>query len=142
MRTTELESARGRGLGPTTTATTTVTTAPAGALRLRLLATSDWRSVAVEACEEVFVPGGETCIGTDDAWALDNERLAVELRTRELAVEQQELLVQDLARQVAALAIVSPVSGIVVHYAGAHTPYGPIASGAVSLGTARVGCLP
>ncbi len=44
---------------------------------------------------------------------LDNERLAFELKTRQLAVEQQELLVDDLGRQVAELAIVSPVSGIV-----------------------------
>ncbi|MEX0738912.1 MAG: HlyD family efflux transporter periplasmic adaptor subunit [Pseudohongiella sp.] len=44
---------------------------------------------------------------------LDNERLAFELQTRQLAVEQQELLVQDLARQVDELAILSPVSGIV-----------------------------
>ena len=44
---------------------------------------------------------------------LDNERLQFELQTRELAVEQQELLVDDLARQVAELAITSPVNGIV-----------------------------
>ncbi len=44
---------------------------------------------------------------------LDNERLQFELQTRELAVEQQELLVADLARQVAELAITSPVNGIV-----------------------------
>jgi HlyD family secretion protein len=44
---------------------------------------------------------------------LDNERLAFELQTRQLAVDQQELLVQDLSRQVEELAIVSPVSGIV-----------------------------
>ncbi len=44
---------------------------------------------------------------------LDNERLDFELQTRQLAVEQQELLVQDLARQVDELSIVSPVSGIV-----------------------------
>lgn len=44
---------------------------------------------------------------------LDNERLNFELQTRQLAVEQQELLVQDVARQVADLSIVSPVSGIV-----------------------------
>lgn len=45
--------------------------------------------------------------------ALDNERLDFELQTRQLAVEQQELLVQDLSRQVQELSIVSPVSGIV-----------------------------
>jgi HlyD family secretion protein len=44
---------------------------------------------------------------------LDNERLDFELQTRQLAVEQQELLVQDLSRQVAELSIVSPVNGIV-----------------------------
>ncbi len=44
---------------------------------------------------------------------LDNERLTFELQTRQLAVDQQELLVQDLSRQVEELAIVSPVSGIV-----------------------------
>ncbi len=44
---------------------------------------------------------------------LDNERLQFELQTRELAVEQQGLLVNDLVRQVAELAITSPVSGIV-----------------------------
>lgn len=45
--------------------------------------------------------------------ALDNERLDFELQTRQLAVEQQELLVLDLSRQVEELSIVSPVSGIV-----------------------------
>ncbi|MDT8429804.1 MAG: HlyD family efflux transporter periplasmic adaptor subunit [Pseudomonadales bacterium] len=44
---------------------------------------------------------------------LDNERLAFELQTRELAVEQQELLVADLSRQVQELSLVSPVNGIV-----------------------------
>ncbi len=44
---------------------------------------------------------------------LDNERLAFELQTRELSVEQQELLVADLSRQVNELNILSPVDGIV-----------------------------
>jgi HlyD family secretion protein len=44
---------------------------------------------------------------------LDRERLTFELRTRELAVERQELLVADLSRQVDALTIRSPVTGIV-----------------------------
>ena len=44
---------------------------------------------------------------------LDNERLEFELQTRQLSVEQQQLLVQDLKRQVGELAIVSPVNGIV-----------------------------
>jgi HlyD family secretion protein len=44
---------------------------------------------------------------------LDRERLNFELRTRELAVERQELLVAELARQVDALTIRSPVTGIV-----------------------------
>ncbi len=44
---------------------------------------------------------------------LDNERLEFELQTRQLNVEQQELLVADLSRQVDELNIESPVSGIV-----------------------------
>lgn len=44
---------------------------------------------------------------------LDNERLDFELRTRELSVDQQELLVADLQRQVKELEILSPVNGIV-----------------------------
>lgn len=44
---------------------------------------------------------------------LDNERLEFELQTRRLNLEQQELLVADLSRQVDELDIVSPVSGIV-----------------------------
>ncbi len=44
---------------------------------------------------------------------LDNERLEFELKTRQLSVEQQELLVADLQRQVEELHIRSPVSGIV-----------------------------
>ena len=44
---------------------------------------------------------------------LDNERLAFELQTRELSVEQQELLVSNLQRQVDELEVRSPVNGIV-----------------------------
>jgi HlyD family secretion protein len=44
---------------------------------------------------------------------LDNERLEFELQTSQLAREQQQLLVDDLARQVSELAIESPVNGIV-----------------------------
>lgn len=44
---------------------------------------------------------------------LDAERLEFELQTRQLDVEQQELLVNNLRRQVAELIIASPVSGIV-----------------------------
>jgi HlyD family secretion protein len=44
---------------------------------------------------------------------LDRERLNFELRTRELQVQRQDLLVQDLQRQVAELTIRSPVTGIV-----------------------------
>lgn len=44
---------------------------------------------------------------------LDRERLDFELQTRELAVQQQELLVTDLQRQVHELELLSPVSGIV-----------------------------
>lgn len=44
---------------------------------------------------------------------LDNERLEFELQTRQLSVDQQELLVADLERQVAELEILSPVNGIV-----------------------------
>ena len=44
---------------------------------------------------------------------LDNERLEFELQTSQLAREQQQLLVDDLARQVNELVIESPVSGIV-----------------------------
>ncbi|MFM1897218.1 MAG: hypothetical protein RLZZ385_2292 [Pseudomonadota bacterium] len=44
---------------------------------------------------------------------LDDERLEFELQTRQLAVEQQELLVADLQRQVGELELRSPVSGIV-----------------------------
>ena len=44
---------------------------------------------------------------------LDNERLEFELRTSQLSVDQQELLVGDLIRQVDELEILSPVSGIV-----------------------------
>lgn len=44
---------------------------------------------------------------------LDGERLEFELQTRQLSVEQQELLVNDLRRQVEELVIASPVNGIV-----------------------------
>lgn len=44
---------------------------------------------------------------------LFDERLAFELRASELAIERQQLLVDDLQRQVDALAIRSPVNGIV-----------------------------
>ena len=44
---------------------------------------------------------------------LADERLDFELRTRQLELEQQELLVRDLARQVDELSIRSPVAGIV-----------------------------
>lgn len=44
---------------------------------------------------------------------LFEERLAFELRASELAVERQQLLVAELQRQVDALAILSPVNGIV-----------------------------
>jgi HlyD family secretion protein len=44
---------------------------------------------------------------------LDDERLAFELRTRELQVERQSLMVQDLLRQVDELNMRSPVNGIV-----------------------------
>jgi len=44
---------------------------------------------------------------------LDSERLVFELQTRQLSVEQQELMVADLSRQVEELVITSPVSGIV-----------------------------
>jgi HlyD family secretion protein len=44
---------------------------------------------------------------------LDNERLEFELQTSQLAREQQQLLVDDLARQVSELIIESPVNGIV-----------------------------
>ena len=45
--------------------------------------------------------------------ALDSERLAFELQTQQLNVEQQQLLVANLTRQVDELAINSPVNGIV-----------------------------
>ncbi|MDT8399307.1 MAG: HlyD family efflux transporter periplasmic adaptor subunit [Pseudomonadales bacterium] len=45
--------------------------------------------------------------------ALDLERLNFEVRTRELQVERQSLLVADLERQIADLTIRSPVTGIV-----------------------------
>jgi HlyD family secretion protein len=44
---------------------------------------------------------------------LDRERLNFELRTRELAVDRQQFLVDDLARQVDELTMRSPVTGIV-----------------------------
>jgi len=44
---------------------------------------------------------------------LDDERLAFELKTRELQVGRQSLLVKDLLRQVNELEMRSPVSGIV-----------------------------
>ena len=44
---------------------------------------------------------------------LDTERLDFELRTRQLELEGQALLVEDLARQVDELSIRSPVQGIV-----------------------------
>ncbi len=44
---------------------------------------------------------------------LDAERLEFELQTRQLSVQQQELLVTDLRRQVGQLIIASPVNGIV-----------------------------
>jgi len=46
-------------------------------------------------------------------FALDNERLQFEQQTRQLAVEQQQLLVADLGRQVDELTLRSPVTGIV-----------------------------
>ena len=45
--------------------------------------------------------------------SLDDERLAFELKTRELQIKRQSLLVQDLLRQVDELNMRSPVSGIV-----------------------------
>ena len=44
---------------------------------------------------------------------LDDERLVFELRTRELQVQRQSMLVQDLIRQVDELNMRSPVNGIV-----------------------------
>jgi len=44
---------------------------------------------------------------------LDDERLAFELKTRELKIERQSFLVQDLLRQVDELDMRSPVNGIV-----------------------------
>lgn len=44
---------------------------------------------------------------------LDDERLVFELQTRELQVNRQELMVNDLQRQVAELQMRSPVNGIV-----------------------------
>ena len=44
---------------------------------------------------------------------LDGERLEFELQTQQLSIEQQELLVANLSRQVEELNIVSPVNGIV-----------------------------
>ena len=44
---------------------------------------------------------------------LDNERLAFEQRTKQLEVDQQQLLVADLRRQVEGLTVYSPVSGVV-----------------------------
>jgi len=44
---------------------------------------------------------------------LDNNRLDFEKQTRQLSVEQQELMVSDLERQVHALTLNSPVDGIV-----------------------------
>ena len=44
---------------------------------------------------------------------LDDERLVFELKTRELQVSRQSLLVQDLLRQVGELDMRSPVNGIV-----------------------------
>ena len=44
---------------------------------------------------------------------LFNERLAFELQAKELEVQRQQLLVEELDRQVAALSIRSPVSGVV-----------------------------
>ena len=44
---------------------------------------------------------------------LDDERLVFELRTRELQVQRQSMLVQDLKRQVDELNMRSPVNGIV-----------------------------
>jgi HlyD family secretion protein len=44
---------------------------------------------------------------------LDDERLAFELRTRELQLDRQQLLVEDLQRQVGELEMRSPVNGIV-----------------------------
>ncbi|MDA1372194.1 MAG: HlyD family efflux transporter periplasmic adaptor subunit [Proteobacteria bacterium] len=44
---------------------------------------------------------------------LDGERLEFELQTQQLSIQQQELLVANLTRQVEELSIVSPVRGIV-----------------------------
>jgi len=44
---------------------------------------------------------------------LDDERLAFELKTRELQIDRQSLMVQDLLRQVDELIMRSPVNGIV-----------------------------
>src|SRR5690606_22672139 len=46
-------------------------------------------------------------------FALDIDRLNFEQQTRRLLVEQQELLVSDLERQVNELTLLSPVTGIV-----------------------------
>lgn len=46
-------------------------------------------------------------------FALDHERLQFEQQTRQLAVEQQQLLVTDLSRQVDELTLRSPVTGMV-----------------------------
>lgn len=46
-------------------------------------------------------------------FALDIDRLAFEQQTRHLLVEQQQLLVSDLERQVSELTLLSPVTGIV-----------------------------
>lgn len=45
--------------------------------------------------------------------ALEKERLEFELSTRKLALQQQELLVEDLQRQVDELSILSPINGVV-----------------------------
>lgn len=44
---------------------------------------------------------------------LDNNRLEFELQTRQLDVDQQKLLVEDVERQVNSLTLISPVDGIV-----------------------------
>jgi HlyD family secretion protein len=45
--------------------------------------------------------------------ALDRERLSFELKTSELLLQRQQLLVRDLERRVAELSVRSPVTGIV-----------------------------
>ena len=84
--------------------------------RRRVELAFETRSIAEIDVDKVIDDLHNAELGHEHALAdmkLDRERLAFELRTRELQLERQDLLVRDLQRQVDELTIRSPVIGIV-----------------------------